>query len=638
MLGLMALLVASFAYAGAQNKADAAAFLAVCTITSANGQTASCGTTGTTMAIKVTAAAAIDVQHWYNNAPAAAVGEVPVTFSNGAANLTAAKFIVPVSTVYSAAGVATYGRTETVTNTGLRRTSTVKVMTDVNNDGDPSGVTGTITISWQGPPATTLNEVADNYDYDNADANATTTNGATNSAYAGARSKITVSSISSLGAATITLVHIEDANHTRLGGSITYTLGSGIFALTGTSTYTQLVVADAAADQDITASDIAVSGLPAGTAPAKVTLTAAFTGATGNLTLPTAFVRVGAATSLTMKVISCGAACSAVLDTTAVTVLPVITGGNTGANTLPTASAIYALSLLATDAAGNVVSGLVVNISDDDNGDGNDNDGATELYYGIDGALGGITLTGTSATGNTNITTGATTQTLTVITVARTASATNAGTMTIKAKAGTLTASLPITVRGAAATYAVTGPASVAPGAIGIYTVTAADVNGNTPSVVAASAVTTPTYVVTNLGTSGQVVSTSATTVSVNPITGGTVTIIAPSGGGSGTLAIISGGKIVASTEISYGAPAASTTSIALSAGWNLISWSGSATSAATAANASVTAIYGWNATTQTWNMWSPAGVGIPGANDLTQLETNGIYWVYSVTTGTLSN
>jgi hypothetical protein len=339
-----------------------------------------------------------------------------------------------------------------------------------------------------------------------------------------------------------------------------------------------------------------------------------------------------------MKVISCGAACSAVLDTTAVTVLPVITGGNTGANTLPTASAIYALSLLATDAAGNVVSGLVVNISDDDNGDGNDNDGATELYYGIDGALGGITLTGTSATGNTNITTGATTQTLTVITVARTASATNAGTMTIKAKAGTLTASLPITVRGAAATYAVTGPASVAPGAIGIYTVTAADVNGNTPSVVAASAITTPTFVVTNLGTSGKTVSTSATTVSVNPITGGTVTIIAPSGGGSGTLAIISGGKIVASTEISYGAPAASTTSIALSAGWNLISWSGSATSAATAANASVTAIYGWNATTQTWNMWSPAGVGIPGANDLTQLETNGIYWVYSVTTGTLSN
>jgi hypothetical protein len=208
--------------------------------------------------------------------------------------------------------------------------------------------------------------------------------------------------------------------------------------------------------------------------------------------------------------------------------------------------------------------------------------------------------------------------------------------MTIKAKAGTLTASLDITVRGAAATYAITGPASVAPNGIGVYTITASDVNGNTPSVQAASAVTTPTYVVTNLGTSGQTVSTSATTVSVSPITGGTITIIAPSGGGSGTLAVISGGKIVASTNISYGTPAASTTSIALSAGWNLIRWSGSAKSVATAVNASVTSVYGWNATTQTWNMWSPAGVGIPGANDLSELASGGIYWVYSVTTGTL--
>ena len=247
-------------------------------------------------------------------------------------------------------------------------------------------------------------------------------------------------------------------------------------------------------------------------------------------------------------------------------------------------------------------------------------------------------MTGTSGLGNTNVTTVAATQTLKVITIARAASATNAGTMTIKATYGTLTASKTITVRGAAANYAVSGPASIEPNGIGVYTVTATDVNGNTPSVQAATAVTTPTFVVTNLGTSGQTVSTSATTVSVNPITGGTVTIIAPTGGGSGTLAIISGGKIVASTEISYGAPAASKATVALSAGWNLVSWSGSATSAATAASSSVTAIYGWNATTQAWNGWFPAGVGIPGANDLTQLETNGIYWVYSVTTSTLAN
>ncbi len=638
MVGLLAMLVAAFAYAGAQNKADAAAFLAVCTMTHANGQTASCGTTGNSISIVVTAAgAATHTQHWYNSAAGTNPGFVPVTFSGGAANYTAAKYIVPVTTVYSAAGVASFGRTETVTNTGLRRTSEVKMGTDTDNDGT-ANTTGTVTIKWQGPPATTLNEVADNYDYDNADGDTNVTTGATNLAYAGARSKITPSSISSLGAASIDLVHIEDANHTRLGGSITYTIGSGVFTLTGTNTYTQLVVADAAADQDIANPNIAVTGLPAGVTPAKVTISAVFTGAAGNITLPSAFVRVGAAANLALDVISCGTACSAVLDTTSVSVIPTLTGGVTGNSTPPVANAVYAVSVTATDTAGNVVPSLVVNLSDDDDGDGNDNDGATDTLYGLDGSLGGITVTGTSGLGNTNVTTVATTQTLKVITIARAASATNAGTMTIKATYGTLTASKTITVRGAAANYAVSGPASVAPGAIGVYTVTATDVNGNTPSVQASTAVTTPTFVVTNLGTSGQTVSTSATTVSVNPITGGTVTIIAPTGGGSGTLAIISGGKIVASTEISYGAPAASKATVALSAGWNLVSWSGSATSAATAASSSVTAIYGWNATTQAWNGWFPAGVGIPGANDLTQLETNGIYWVYSVTTSTLAN
>lgn len=156
MVGLLAMLVAAFAYAGAQNKADAAAFLAVCTMTHANVQTASCGTTGNSISIVVTAAgAATHTQHWYNSAAGTNPGFVPVTFSGGAANYTAAKYIVPVTTVYSAAGVASFGRTETVTNTGLRRTSEVKMGTDTDNDGT-ANTTGTVTIKWQGPPATTL--------------------------------------------------------------------------------------------------------------------------------------------------------------------------------------------------------------------------------------------------------------------------------------------------------------------------------------------------------------------------------------------------------------------------------------------------------------------------------------------------
>ena len=66
MVGLLAMLVAAFAYAGAQNKADAAAFLAVCTMPHANGQDISCGTTGNSISIVVTAAgAATHTQHWY---------------------------------------------------------------------------------------------------------------------------------------------------------------------------------------------------------------------------------------------------------------------------------------------------------------------------------------------------------------------------------------------------------------------------------------------------------------------------------------------------------------------------------------------------------------------------------------------
>ena len=610
---------------------------AVCAVNvseAAQGQTTNCSATGTSVSLVLTGGASGDYTH-ISNTGTAAQGKVSATLGGG---LTTTHKAALVSSVHPTTGIASWGRTDTITNAGLRRPSSIQIGVDKNNDGDFTDAGDSVhyvNIAWWGPPVTTLNEVGDNYDYDNADGNEDFTNGATNLAYAGNRSTIAVSSISSLGAATVTGVTIEDAaNVGRLAGSLTLTLGSGVFALTGTNSYTTVVTASGDSNL-LAAANLAVSGLPTGVTPAKVSLTAVFTGAAGSITLPTNFVRVGAAANLALDVISCGAACSAVLDTTAVSIIPVISGGNTGANTLPLASAVYAVSVTATDTAGNVVPSLVVNLSDDDDGDGNDNDGATDTLYGLDGSLGGITVTGTSGLGNTNVTTVATTQTLKVITIARAASATNAGTMTIKATYGTLTASKTITVRGAAANYAVSGPASVAPGAIGVYTVTATDVNGNTPSVQANSAVTTPTFVVTNLGTSGQTVSTSATTVSVNPITGGTVTIIAPTGGGSGTLAIISGGKIVASTDISYGSTT-STVAVSLKSGWNLIRWAGSAKSVATAVNVSVTSVYGWNATTQAWNMWSPAGVGIPGANDLSELATGGIYWVYSVAAGTM--
>lgn len=41
-----------------------------------------------------------------------------------------------------------------------------------------------------------------------------------------------------------------------------------------------------------------------------------------------------------------------------------------------------------------------------------------------------------------------------------------------------------------------------------------------------------------------------------------------------------------------------------------------------------VTAMYGWDATTQTWQAFFPSGAGVPGANNLAALRAGAAYWV----------
>jgi hypothetical protein len=43
---------------------------------------------------------------------------------------------------------------------------------------------------------------------------------------------------------------------------------------------------------------------------------------------------------------------------------------------------------------------------------------------------------------------------------------------------------------------------------------------------------------------------------------------------------------------------------------------------------AMVTAIYGWEGNSQTWLGFFPAGVNVPGANDLSSLSLGSAYWV----------
>jgi hypothetical protein len=70
---------------------------------------------------------------------------------------------------------------------------------------------------------------------------------------------------------------------------------------------------------------------------------------------------------------------------------------------------------------------------------------------------------------------------------------------------------------------------------------------------------------------------------------------------------------------------------------WSLVTWQGADDAAPGAAlvgpsgndiSDDVTAIYGWDAATQTWLGYFPAGANIPGANNLTGLEPGTAYWV----------
>jgi hypothetical protein len=83
------------------------------------------------------------------------------------------------------------------------------------------------------------------------------------------------------------------------------------------------------------------------------------------------------------------------------------------------------------------------------------------------------------------------------------------------------------------------------------------------------------------------------------------------------------------------------TTTYQLSFRWSLITWAGadgiSPTDAlkGTGKNAGgtdifdkVTAVYGWNQQSQTWLAFFPAGVSVPGANDLTSLRSGQAYWI----------
>lgn len=75
-----------------------------------------------------------------------------------------------------------------------------------------------------------------------------------------------------------------------------------------------------------------------------------------------------------------------------------------------------------------------------------------------------------------------------------------------------------------------------------------------------------------------------------------------------------------------------SVTTVSLAFRWTLVTWSGPGMAPAQAVagvrGATVTAIYGWDASAQTWTAYFPGGEDIPGANTLAALEPGRAYWV----------
>ena len=89
------------------------------------------------------------------------------------------------------------------------------------------------------------------------------------------------------------------------------------------------------------------------------------------------------------------------------------------------------------------------------------------------------------------------------------------------------------------------------------------------------------------------------------------------------------------------------TIDVTLNFRWSLVTWHGADTTAPASAllgaggtsdiTGKVTAIYGWDAATQTWRAYFPAGAGVPGANDLTALRAGAAYWVAIAGPGTVT-
>ena len=295
---------------------------------------------------------------------------------------------------------------------------------------------------------------------------------------------------------------------------------------------------------------VGISGLPK-TGNFRHTWDLSYSGTTGSITKTGGVIfrtdnKTASLTATLKKAATAGTA--ATTDATVTAAIPAQASN---------ADDIYYVEVAALDSAGNKVADTI-KVKDND-GDGTDGLGSDITMELFDGTASGAAVTSLSTSAG---------KARFAVRTASVYSATPttdpvAGTYSLtfyRSLDATVSADVTISVQSAAKTYTISATSgevdgALPVGAVGTYTVTAVDANGNQ-----ISANATPTFIVTGLGTgatAGKSIPTNGN-LTVKPTTGGVISIVAPTVTGTGTVAVIdANGKIVASKALTFGSGAA---------------------------------------------------------------------------------
>jgi hypothetical protein len=383
--------------------------------------------------------------------------------------------------------------------------------------------------------------------YTDADANGAYNSGDT------LRTAITAqSSVASLTTTGNAVFNVQDTKGQDLVGTASLTLSDEAFAAGVKWTNSGLQTISVTTTDTVGTADetVAISGLPK-TGNFLHTWSLSYTGTTGSIDKTGGVIhrtdnKTATLTATLKKAATAGTA--ATTDSTITAAIPVQASNATD---------VYYVEVVALDSAGNKVNDTI-KVKDDD-GDGTDGLGSDITMELFDGTASGAAVTSlTTSSGKARF----------AVRTAVAYSATPAtdpvaGTYNLtfyRSVDSTKSADVTIAVQSAAKTYTISATSgevdgALPTGAVGTYTVTAVDANGN---VISANA--TPTFIVTGLGTgatAGKSIPTGGT-LTVSPTLGGVISIVAPTVTGTGTIAVISSsGKIVASQALTFGSGAA---------------------------------------------------------------------------------